>query len=309
MRKWWAWAPVIALCLSPALAEERDRGRERGERGGRQSSSERRSDRAERRHPRRESSDRPARATRERSDSGQRYRAPQENRSERPGGRYSERGRSSRDSRGSWNQGRREDRNRRDDRYRYDSRGRGSYGRYSYGSGPYRGWPSYRYRPRYPARYSHGYVHLHGYYYPRYYYEYGSYSTHASIRLLVEPREAEVYVDGYYAGVVDDFDGIFQRLHVTPGRHDITLRLPGFQTWSIEVYATPDRTINVHHDLFPGPSGAAYGDQPYEERGSSDTARDTGTTGRRSRRARQDIGGSAYIGWRAASRIQPRAMR
>jgi hypothetical protein len=94
--------------------------------------------------------------------------------------------------------------------------------------------------------------------------------AHASIRLLVEPREAEVYVDGYYAGVVDDFDGIFQRLHVTPGRHDITLRLPGLQTWSIEVYATPDRTINVHHDMIAGPSGPVDGDQPYEERGYSD---------------------------------------
>jgi hypothetical protein len=282
MQKWWAWTSVIALCLSPALAEARDRGRERG---GRQPSSERRSDRAERRHPSprsRASSDRPARATRQRADSGPRSRAPQANRSDRREGRYSERGRSSRGSRGSWDQGRREDRsrrgdryrydsrNRRDDRYRYDSRNRrddrnrydsrrrGSYGPYSYRSGPYRGWPSYRYRPRYPARYRHGYVHLHGYYYPRYYYEFGSYSTHASVRLLVEPSDAEVYVDGYYAGVVDDFDGIFQRLHLTPGTHEITLRLGGFQTWGAEVYAVPDRTVKIHHHMRPGASGPEY---------------------------------------------------
>lgn len=143
--------------------------------------------------------------------------------------------------------------------------------RYSYRSAPGRGWPVFRYHvPRYPAYDRHGYIHLQGYDYPRYHYDHGAYDTHASIRLLVEPREAEVYVDGYYAGVVDDFDGIFQRLHVTPGPHDITLRLPGLRAWSIEVYATPDRTVDVHHDLIPGPSGPVDGDQPYEEPGDSD---------------------------------------
>jgi hypothetical protein len=37
-----------------------------------------------------------------------------------------------------------------------------------------------------------------------------------SLRVLVDPAEARVYVDGYYAGVVDDFDGLLQRLHVSP---------------------------------------------------------------------------------------------
>ena len=45
----------------------------------------------------------------------------------------------------------------------------------------------------------------------------------ASLRLEVKPKEAEVYVDGFYAGIVDDFDGTFQRLSVTPGEHDIEL--------------------------------------------------------------------------------------
>ena len=34
----------------------------------------------------------------------------------------------------------------------------------------------------------------------------------------VKPKEAEVYVDGYYAGIVDDFDGTFQRLQRDAGR-------------------------------------------------------------------------------------------
>ncbi len=50
----------------------------------------------------------------------------------------------------------------------------------------------------------------------------------AAVRLEVKPREAEVYVDGYRAGVVDDFDGIFQRLRLRPGEHDLTIYLAGY---------------------------------------------------------------------------------
>ena len=34
----------------------------------------------------------------------------------------------------------------------------------------------------------------------------------------------------YYAGIVDDFDGFFQRLTLPPGQHDITLYLEGYRT-------------------------------------------------------------------------------
>jgi hypothetical protein len=165
-------------------------------------------------------------------------------------GRYS-----SRDSRGS-DRGRGSSDNR--SGYRNDRRDDGRW-RGSYRSAPRRGWPTFGYRPRYPASYRYGYVHRHGYYFPRYYYDYDSYPTHASMRVLVDPAEAEVYVDGYYAGVVDDFDGLFQRLNLTPGRHLITLRLDGYRTWGAEVYATPGDTLNLHHDMIPGPSGADEG--------------------------------------------------
>ena len=33
--------------------------------------------------------------------------------------------------------------------------------------------------------------------------------NYGDVRLQVRPRGAAVYVDGYYAGVVDDFDGVF----------------------------------------------------------------------------------------------------
>src|SRR4030095_14336198 len=64
--------------------------------------------------------------------------------------------------------------------------------------------------------------------YPYAYYPYYSYES--SIRLEVKPKEAEVYVDGYYAGIIDDFDGTFQRLHVPRGQHELTLYREGFKS-------------------------------------------------------------------------------
>ena len=51
---------------------------------------------------------------------------------------------------------------------------------------------------------------------------YGMAVIDASVQFDVTPRQAEVFIDGYYAGIVDDFDGMFQRLRVEPGQHEIT---------------------------------------------------------------------------------------
>lgn len=73
-----------------------------------------------------------------------------------------------------------------------------------------------------------------------------------AVRVLVDPSEARVYVDGYYAGSVDDFDGLFQRLHVSSGRHEIALKLEGYKTHRMKVYVAPDSTVKLHYDLEKG---------------------------------------------------------
>ena len=80
-------------------------------------------------------------------------------------------------------------------------------------------------------------------------YGYRNYEPEASVRLEVKPKEAEVYVDGYYAGVVDDFDGIFQRLRVEPGEHEIELWLDGYRTVRQKVYLTQDKSFRVKYQL------------------------------------------------------------
>jgi hypothetical protein len=71
------------------------------------------------------------------------------------------------------------------------------------------------------------------------------------LRLEIEPKTAQVFVDGYYAGVVDDFNGHFQHLDLTPGGHRIEVRQPGFQPLTIDPYIQPDHTTDFKAALTP----------------------------------------------------------
>ena len=80
-------------------------------------------------------------------------------------------------------------------------------------------------------------------------YRYYNVDPGAAVKLEVKPNKAEVYVDGYYAGIVDDFDGPFQRLRITPGEHEITLYLDGYRTVHQKIYLTPDNTFKVKYEM------------------------------------------------------------
>ena len=129
------------------------------------------------------------------------------------------------------------------------------------------------YRPYYP------------YYYPRYYYPYfyggfytpfywgaywgpywgapypyyygpgpyygGYYYDSGAARLQISPREAQVYVDGYFAGVVDNFDGNLQRLNVEPGEHELQVHLQGYRPFSLKVLFVRGRTVKITHTMEP----------------------------------------------------------
>jgi hypothetical protein len=77
----------------------------------------------------------------------------------------------------------------------------------------------------------------------------------AQVRLQVTPREAAVYIDGFYAGVVDDFDGFFQRLPLLSGGHTIVLYLEGFGTITRRVYLSPGSDLSIREVLVPLPLG------------------------------------------------------
>jgi hypothetical protein len=85
--------------------------------------------------------------------------------------------------------------------------------------------------------------------YAPYGYGYGFRDDTATLRLQVSPREAEVFVDGYSAGAVDDFDGVFQRLHLEPGPHRIEVRAAGYETQTFDVQIRFDRTTTFEGEL------------------------------------------------------------
>ncbi|MGE3511789.1 MAG: PEGA domain-containing protein [Vicinamibacterales bacterium] len=80
----------------------------------------------------------------------------------------------------------------------------------------------------------------------------------ANVRVKVTPKEADdaaVYVDGFYAGVVDDFDGVFQSLPLTPGGHSITLYLDGYRTIRHNLYLARGSTFTLREVLVRLPAG------------------------------------------------------
>jgi hypothetical protein len=83
-----------------------------------------------------------------------------------------------------------------------------------------------------------------------------------AVRLQVVPREAFVYVDGFAAGVVDDYDGVFQRLRLVPGPHEIVIYHPGHRTLRQSVYYNPGSSHTIRHTLNTLAPGEAGEPQP-----------------------------------------------
>jgi len=131
---------------------------------------------------------------------------------------------------------------------------------------PYRRWPSYSGGfgfsglGLYPSPFWSGYAYGN----PSYAYDYGSSYPGAygyapdpfdaegptgGLRLKVAPNDAEVYVDGYYAGIVDDFNGHFQRLRLTAGPHRVEVRALGYLPLAFDVIIAPRRTIEYRGAL------------------------------------------------------------
>jgi hypothetical protein len=69
------------------------------------------------------------------------------------------------------------------------------------------------------------------------------------LQLALEPRRAQVFVDGLYAGVVDDFAGYYRHLPLPAGNHRIEVIAPGYLPLVFDVTVIPDRTITYRQSL------------------------------------------------------------
>jgi hypothetical protein len=133
---------------------------------------------------------------------------------------------------------------------------------------PYRPYYAYRpYRPGLSLAFYYGYPwyvgpYAFGYGYPYYGYGYTGYGypgygyypdygvrAYGGVRIDVPQKDAEVYVDGYYTGVVNDFDGALQQVNLEPGPHHIEIRADGFEPVAFDVNVEPGRTITYRSRL------------------------------------------------------------
>src|SRR4051812_33058124 len=103
---------------------------------------------------------------------------------------------------------------------------------YSYYGAPY-GYYGYGYRP-------YGYVAPGGYGYA-----YGG-DAYGGLRIQGAPPDGQVFADGYYVGIVDDFDGAFQHVDLEPGPHSIEIRFQGGPPIAFDVNIQPGRTVTFH---------------------------------------------------------------
>ncbi len=91
---------------------------------------------------------------------------------------------------------------------------------------------------------------------------YGYSGNWASARIEVKPRDAQVYLDGYLVGIVDQFDGVFQRLDLPTGEHEITVYMKGFRPYRQRTLFRPGQSYHFKAILEPLAAGAPDEPQP-----------------------------------------------
>jgi hypothetical protein len=88
-------------------------------------------------------------------------------------------------------------------------------------------------------------------YTPRGYYDPIPGGAYGGVRITGAPRGAQVFADGYYVGIVDDFDGIFQHVNLEAGPHHIEIQEPGFESIAFDIFVEPGRTITFRAGMYP----------------------------------------------------------
>jgi hypothetical protein len=100
-----------------------------------------------------------------------------------------------------------------------------------------------------------------GYDGPGYLYDYGYARPAIGLKIKVtgtDPKQEQVFVNGNYAGTVDDFNGWTQELHLRPGQYRMEIRESGFNPLDFNVMIPPGKTITYRGELRPvGQSAAA----------------------------------------------------
>jgi len=87
-------------------------------------------------------------------------------------------------------------------------------------------------------------------YTPRAYYDPIPGQPYGGLRITGASRVAQVFADGYYVGIINDFDGIFQHLNLEAGPHRIEIVDPTLPPIAFDVMIQPGRTMTYRVDAY-----------------------------------------------------------
>jgi hypothetical protein len=72
------------------------------------------------------------------------------------------------------------------------------------------------------------------------------------LKISATPTRAAVFVDGQYAGHVDEFDGVGKAMLLTPGQHRVSIALPGYLPFDTTLALRPQQKLKIQTDLVKG---------------------------------------------------------
>lgn len=72
------------------------------------------------------------------------------------------------------------------------------------------------------------------------------------LKIAATPSRAAVFVDGQYAGHVDEFDGVGKAMLLTPGQHRLHIALPGYLPFDTMVDLRPQQKLKIQTELVKG---------------------------------------------------------
>lgn len=65
----------------------------------------------------------------------------------------------------------------------------------------------------------------------------------------VIPEKAEVYIDGKFLGIADDFDGWPRYLYVQAGNYEISFKLEGYEDLNLKVEIKPNKILRIKEKM------------------------------------------------------------
>lgn len=77
--------------------------------------------------------------------------------------------------------------------------------------------------------------------------------TTAEVKLSIDPDRAAVFVDDQYAGHAGEFGGAGRAMLLSPGKHNIKISLPGYQSFTTDIEVRANQKYDIKTQLPKGP--------------------------------------------------------